>query len=111
MYRLHKKNFQIPSVGKEEREGERFPISFITSIFWLFPFLGRMAEVTEHPTCNQKVPSSNPVWTKFFFQAINRLNQDKDFFNKALGSLLGLLTINSNLRDVSKSRKYMRICG
>ena len=55
-------------MGKGEREGERFPISFITSIFRLFPFLGRMAEVTEHPTCNQKVPSSNPVWNKFFFQ-------------------------------------------
>ena len=68
MSRLHKKNFRIPSVGKAGKGRESFPISFITSIFQPYSFQGRMAEVTEHPTCNQKVPSSNPVWNKFFFQ-------------------------------------------
>ena len=67
MSRLHKKNFRIPSVGKAGKGRESFPISFMTSIFQPYSFLGRMAEVTEHPTYYQKVPSSNPVWNQFFF--------------------------------------------
>ena len=55
-------------MGKAGKGRGIFPISFITSIFQPFYFLGTMAEVTEHPTCNQKVPSSNPVWNKIFFQ-------------------------------------------
>ena len=61
---------KFPQWGRGESDRERFPIAYINSIFLPFSSLGRMAEVAEHPTCNQKVPSSNPVWTKFFFQAI-----------------------------------------
>ena len=57
---------KFPPWGRGEKEGERFPIFYIISIFLAFSPLGRMAEMAEHPTYVQKVPGSNPIRGQFF---------------------------------------------